>query len=529
MRMNSRDIWEQEQGESGRPLRRRSAWLSRWSGRWHKQIGGAKSAAGSGSEPDPDALRQRKAGLNILRFFVLMLLLTLVARGTAGATMPRVTLASPVTAKLSQSVVASGSVQAGGTHNIKTQAAGLKVQNVLALTGQTVKAGDTLLRYDLEPLEAKVAELQLDVADSELALAKLEEPVTVDNSGVRQAETALERVREDYDRQAAVVTEAENERWRKQVALDKAKAALAAAAEEDKPALQFEVDSAQQAWDGANEALKAANESLETQNRSLEDAQTALADAQAALQKSQQEASDQEAANQLAYDRKDLERQSKQAELDQLQLVLDTDGVVTADQDGTVLSLVEIGAETTEGQVLCSLTDTTGGYRAVTTLARSVTQKLKLGDRCLIAASSSYDYYGVEELKGEIVYLSRPDESDQVEVRVSLPEGDWRQDQSVELKFVREEREYPVCVPLSALHNDNNGDFVLMLQESTTVMGTQNKAIRVPVNIKAKNSSLAAVEGSLSTWDSIIVASSKPVAEGDRVRIAEEISNDSAG
>ncbi|NJP39872.1 hypothetical protein HCH52_02230 [Oscillospiraceae bacterium HV4-5-C5C] len=531
MSANSRNFWEQEPEPDRNwadrrpgPLRRGWDWLSqRWSGSGRGNRGRIRQSA----ELDPERLKQRRAGLNILRFFILMLILTLIARGTAGATMARVTLDSPVAAKLSQSIVVSGSVQAGASHGIKAQAAGLKIREVLALTGQSVQAGDSLLRYDVDPLEEKVAGLQLDLADLELELAKLQEPVTADDSGVRNAETALERVQEDYDKQAAVVTEAQDERWRKQVALDKAKATLAAAAPEEQPVLQYDVDQAQQAWDAADEALKAANEALSAQERSLADARTALSDAQTALEKSQQEAADQAAANQLAYERKDLDRLSKQTELDQLQAVLDTDGVVTADQAGTVLSLAEAGTETTEEQVVCLLTDATGGYRAVATLARSVTQKLKVGDRCLISAGSSYDYYGAEEQQGKIVYLSRPDDSDQVEVRISLPEGDWQQDQSVDLKIVREEREYPVCVPLGALHNDNNGDFVLMLQESTSVLGTQNTAVRVPVKVKAKNTELAAVEGSLSTWDSIIVSSTKPVAEGDRVRLAEVSSDDS--
>lgn len=46
--------------------------------------------------------RQKKAAKNLLRFFVLMLALTLVARGTAGMLLPKVQVASPEPGEIAQ-------------------------------------------------------------------------------------------------------------------------------------------------------------------------------------------------------------------------------------------------------------------------------------------------------------------------------------------------------------------------------------------------------------------------------------------
>ena len=96
---------------------------------------------------------------NIARFFAALLIVTIIARGTAGATMPTVTVQNPSSGTVSRSIQTNGTISyAGGTPF--TLPAGLLVTGVPVQVGQHVKAGDTLATFDTEDLARAVASKQ---------------------------------------------------------------------------------------------------------------------------------------------------------------------------------------------------------------------------------------------------------------------------------------------------------------------------------------------------------------------------------
>jgi multidrug efflux pump subunit AcrA (membrane-fusion protein) len=80
---------------------------------------------------------------------------------------------------------------------------------------------------------------------------------------------------------------------------------------------------------------------------------------------------------------------------------------------------------------------------------------------------------------------------------------------------------YDLIVPKTAMHTDAQGDFVLLLQQKSTPLGTRFIAARVDVNILAEDNTNAAISGGLSSWDYVITVSSAPVEAGQYVRLAE--------
>mgnify|MGYP000659468834 CR=1 FL=1 len=87
--------------------------------------------------------------------FALLLVLTLLARGTAGAAMASVTVQRPSSGNVTKSVRTTATVSfAGGTPF--TVPAGLLVMAVPVQAGQTVKAGDTLAVFDAAEVDRAV-------------------------------------------------------------------------------------------------------------------------------------------------------------------------------------------------------------------------------------------------------------------------------------------------------------------------------------------------------------------------------------
>lgn len=80
----------------------------------------------------------------VVRFFAVMLILTLTARGIAGASMPKVTLGQASAGSITQSSTASGTISVQGGTPL-TVPEGLLVAQVTATTGQTLSKGDVCL------------------------------------------------------------------------------------------------------------------------------------------------------------------------------------------------------------------------------------------------------------------------------------------------------------------------------------------------------------------------------------------------
>lgn len=83
-----------------------------------------------------------------------------------------------------------------------------------------------------------------------------------------------------------------------------------------------------------------------------------------------------------------------------------------------------------------------------------------------------------------------------------------------------ERRSYGACIPLSALHQDSRGYFVFVCRREQTILGIRNLAVRIDVTVEDRDGSFAAVTSpELDYGEEIICGSSKPLHDGDRVRV----------
>ena len=79
---------------------------------------------------------------------------------------------------------------------------------------------------------------------------------------------------------------------------------------------------------------------------------------------------------------------------------------------------------------------------------------------------------------------------------------------------------YDTLVPNSALRNDANGDFVLVVTAKNTPLGNRYTATRVGVTVLAKDDTKSAVTG-LSSGDFVITTSTAPIEAGTQVRLVD--------
>jgi hypothetical protein len=118
-----------------------------------------------------------------------------------------------------------------------------------------------------------------------------------------------------------------------------------------------------------------------------------------------------------------------------------------------------------------------------------------------------------------ITGIGAVDESGKAAVKCSLPKGVDPAGASAELTLTNISDRQHSTLPLGALRTDSGGDYVLRLVEKRSVMGVELTAERVAVTVLMKDNQQMSVSSPLFRDDRVITSASKPVSEGDRVRL----------
>lgn len=499
---------------------------------------------------------QRRAGRNIAVFFLLMLVLTLIARGTAGVAVAQVETASPSADEIIEMIRENGTVSAGDIAGVKAPE-GLTVDEVPVLAGAAVKAGDQLVKFTPEQVQEELLRAQAKEKEHRQKLAELGQTAPNDNSSLVNAQNALAWAQQDYsdtqNNNAKSIAAA-------QKALDTANETLTAAenaltALEQRPAAtpvplpessadpetvptaepapdhsQAELDAARQAVaqakseaDSARAALEetktSAQEAIKNAQRAITNAEQSLASAQASAALTAQTEKNTKDQNAISAETVALDIQQQEEIIAALQKIADTGGWLIAEKDG-VLRTVPNAGDKTDGGILVTYADTGGGFEAEITVSKKAAQALTAGSKADIVDSNASIYFS-EPLQGTIKAISQPDEEEKVKIIISLPEKDWKIGQSVEVRLVTKQETYQSCVPLSAVRSDSAGNFVLITEERATILGQESVLVRIPVTVLSQGESACAIEGALSMDASIVTSSTKPVADGDRVRVMQ--------
>ena len=211
----------------------------------------------------------------MLKFFAVMLVLTLAARGIAGASMPVVTLTSAAASSITQSSTAAGTIAVrGGTPLLVPE--GVLVTEVSAAAGQSLQAGDVIARFDAASLAQALAARQAQVRQLETTAAQLQDPETADRFALQQAQQQLDRAYADaqktWQEGEEAVAEARARRDSAQSALRALQSQPPATPESAEAERQQQIAAAQAELDAAEAALTAAQQSADAANEAAADA-----------------------------------------------------------------------------------------------------------------------------------------------------------------------------------------------------------------------------------------------------------------
>lgn len=460
---------------------------------------------------------------NIARFFAALLIVTIIARGTAGATMPTVTVQNPSSGTVSGSIQTNGTISyAGGTPF--TLPGGLLVTGVPVQVGQHVKAGDTLATFDTEELARAVASKQAALQQAQIQAAQQAEGDSADPFNAQLAQAQLERAYEETKETYADGQESVERALQKYE--DAAKAVESARNAPLDPSLSSQDAEAQKQAqvEAATAALEAAEEGVYQAKKAAEAADEA---AQAAAQSAEDnrnsalhtlEKEEENTAKQNELDRASAavsaaQAATLQAELNALLALQQSEGRYVAPQNGVLVQLdLHTGEESPSVGGL--IADENADYTLEVQLDEDQAKLITAGTLLHIVQS---------KVSGDAAVQNISEADGNVTATATLPQAAWSAGAATVTATVQSSRQ-DLVVPASALHQDNNGTYVLIVEEKNTVLGLQNVLQRISVTVLESGDSDVAISAALDHETQIVVGSSKTVRAGDKVRIAENVS-----
>jgi multidrug efflux pump subunit AcrA (membrane-fusion protein) len=323
----------------------------------------------------------------------------------------------------------------------------------------------------------------------------LYESADIDEAVVNTAATELERAREDE----AMISNS----WDEKLSL----------ALEKMDALSRDIAAIENGSYDYSEALDEYEKAIKKARRSVSEAEHQLTQAEKNEKTVKKDEQTRKKSEELDKQALQLDIDEKQSEIDALQEFIDAQGKVLSPVSGIISDM-----ELEQGIVLSGqekLVIATGSCGLIMTASKEDIKSFAAGDELIIKT------YDNKNINSQIENITVPDQDGIVSFTALLPEGDFIPGGSLNYEITKSSKSYAMCIPIQALRQDLNGIFVLLARSADTVLGEEDKAFRLDVNVVSADTSTAAVEAQLSQEDLIIISSNKNISEGDRIRIDE--------
>ncbi len=191
---------------------------------------------------------------------------------------------------------------------------------------------------------------------------------------------------------------------------------------------------------------------------------------------------------------------------------------IDAPVDGIVMNVNKAAGEKTEPEEALAVMQVAGkGFTLVFSATTEQARKLSVGD---IAELQNAWYY--DNVKATLTSIKPdPDDPAQKKQLTFQIEGDVQSGQSLSLSVGQRSADYELVVPNSAIREDNNGKFILIVESKSSPLGNRYIATRVDVEVVASDDTHTAISAGLYGYEYVITTATKPVEAGKQVRLTD--------
>ncbi|MDE7046939.1 MAG: RND transporter, partial [Lachnospiraceae bacterium] len=175
--------------------------------------------------------------------------------------------------------------------------------------------------------------------------------------------------------------------------------------------------------------------------------------------------------------------------------------------------------ETTKPEETAAVLQVEGkGYTLKVSVTNEQARKVQVGDTAELQNAWYYDDAQVI-LTGIKPDPDNPGQNKLLEFNVtgsSIQAG-----QALSISVGQRSSEYEFVVPNSAVREDNNGKFILIVESKSGPLSNRYIATRVDVEVLASDDNYTAISAGLYGYEYVITTSTKPVEAGKQVRLNE--------
>lgn len=191
---------------------------------------------------------------------------------------------------------------------------------------------------------------------------------------------------------------------------------------------------------------------------------------------------------------------------------------VTAEVAGTITSISVVAGENTSPDVPVAMIQPEGkGYTLSFSVTNDQAQRISVGDPAELVNSWWYN-----DITATVASI-RPDPNspnNQKLVTFNLT-GSVTAGQTLSLQVGQRSANYDNIVPNSAIREDNNGKFILVVETRNSPLGNRYYATRYDVEVLASDDTQSAISGAIYGYEYVITTATKPVEAGQMVRLPD--------
>ena len=193
--------------------------------------------------------------------------------------------------------------------------------------------------------------------------------------------------------------------------------------------------------------------------------------------------------------------------------------VITAPVSGKITSLSYAAGESTVPGENAAVIQVAGkGFTTSFSVTHEQAKKVNVGD---VAELQNSWYYN--DLTATLTAI-KPDTTNPTQNKLlvfDVTGEDVTAGQSISLSVGQKSASYDLIVPNSAIREDNNGKFILIVESKSSPLGTRYIATRVDVEVLGSDDTQTAISGALYGYEYVITTATKPVEAGKQVRLTD--------
>lgn len=193
--------------------------------------------------------------------------------------------------------------------------------------------------------------------------------------------------------------------------------------------------------------------------------------------------------------------------------------VITAPVSGKITSISYAAGETTKPGENAAVIQVAGkGFTVSFSVTSEQAKKVSVGD---VAELQNSWYYNDLTVTLAAIKADPTNPSQNKLLVFNVTGEDITAGQSLSLSVGQKSSNYDLIVPNSAIREDNNGKFILIVESKSSPLGNRYIATRVDVEVLASDDTQTAISGALYGYEYVITTSTKPVEAGKQVRLKD--------